>query len=558
MAAGIPGGDFRGIAHAGEAGYGLLSRYDLLTSRDGRTWIASGLDVGSDELLSLAGERNSFLLGTREGRIIRYTPGNAPVELPLVKDPFGRVVSPLKMIGVQPGGGDILVSSGQGIMISRDRGNTFQPVKDPFWSDPVSREIRALGYLGKTALIITGRDIYYSKGNEFLPSRKGLPPDVRATAFFIENKRALAAFAGIGIFQTSDGVSWKKLTRAPDDPVAFLGTTGKGVLAAGPFSPLYFGDAGGGTWTRVETISPGFAPVTSQGTAGRALLVLRGKGLYRVIKDNNMEPVDLPGNPASFLARHESSGVTLAGTKGGVFRSRDRTRWKDVTPAGLGAPVSDFLSLPDHRILLSTVGTGTFISADDGSTWSDWNEGLGTANSVTSLLLDADLVLASTENGLMQRALSGESAWQAADRGLARETVHKLEWFNQEIWAASSSGLYSAAGGGKFGLLRDLEGVARDISAGKDRLLALVDGSVYLIGKNGAVDNLGTTPDGTVPTSVALADGKVWAGTTAGVYLYVNGAWSRAWAKDYEIGSVQPENRGIRVVTKGAGTHYLK
>ena len=238
-AAGIPGGDFRALAFDKGAGYALLSRYELFVSKDGNSWTPARLDIQGDEFLCIAGEKKSFLIGTGKGRIIRFSPGKKPFELPTVKDPFGRDVEPVRMIGVSAASGYILISSGQGAMISKNSGETFQPLSDLFWNDAASREIRALGYLGKTALVVTRGGIYYNTGDQFQLSNAGLPTGESPTAVFIESNRALAAFPRIGVFQTSNGKSWKKLNRVPDDPIAFLGTTGKGVIAAGPFSPMH-------------------------------------------------------------------------------------------------------------------------------------------------------------------------------------------------------------------------------------------------------------------------------------------------------------------------------
>ena len=556
-AAGIPGGDFRALAYDKGAGHALLSRYELFISKDGDSWTQAHLDVPGDEFICIAGEKKSFLIGTRKGRIIRFSPGKEPIELPTVKDPFGRVVEPVRMIGVSPDSGAILISSGQGAMLSKNSGETFEPLSDPFWNDAASREIRALGYLGKTALVVTRGGIYYSSGDQFQISNAGLPAGASPSAVFIEGGRALSAFPGIGAFQTSNGKSWKKLSRVPDDPIAFLGTTGKGVIAAGPFSPMHLGNAKGSSWTKVSDISPGFNPVASMKSSGGALLILRGKGLYKV-EDDNLEPVPLSRPLSSVFAELETPGVTLAGTAGGVFRSEDGKAWEDVTPASLGVPVTDFLRLPDNRIVLSSGGLGAFISQDNGKSWDPWNEGLGTANTMQSLLLDGKTVLAATENGLMQRAPESESLWQPAERGVPRETVFDLAVHDGRVWVASTSGVYSGKTGGRYNLVKGLEGRARDLSSDEESLLALVGGHIYLVGAKGKARDMGDVPKGAAPTSVALAAGKLWLGTTAGVYVHSNGSWKKAWIKDYEVIAMDPTPAGVRVVTSGAGTFYLK
>jgi len=557
MAVGIPGGDFRALAYDKGAGYALLSRYELFISPDGESWSPAGLDMSGDELLSVARGKNSFLAGTASGRIIRFTLGSAPVDLPKVKDPFGRIVAPVRMIATGPRGGDIIISSGQGVMISRNSGETFEPVTVPFWNDPSSREIRAVGYIGKTAMVFTRSGAYYSKGGEFLPSSEGLPVNLAPTAVFIENGRALSAFPKIGIFQTTNGKSWKKLVRTPDDPIAFLGTTGKGIIAAGPFSPMYLGDAKGKNWTKVVDISPGFTPVTTVKASRGALLVLRGKGLYR-LEGGDLRPIPMPRSLASVSAQIQISGVTLAGTEGGVFRSSGGNIWEDVTPAGLGVPVTDFLQLSDDRILLSSRGLGGFVSRDEGRTWTQWNEGLGTSNSMRTLLMDGKVVLAGTENGLMYRTLEGKSLWQAAERGVPRETIFKLTKYDGRIWAASASGVYSGESGGPLSPVKGLRGSARDLSTDGKSLLALVGGHIYMIGAKGDLKEMDNVPAGASPTSVALVGGKAWVGTTAGVYTFSNGSWVKSWNREYEVKTVHQISRGVRVVTAGAGTFYLQ
>jgi hypothetical protein len=461
------------------------------------------------------------------------------------------------MIGVSAASGNIIISSGQGAMISRNSGETFQPLSDPFWNDAASREIRALGYLGKTALVATRGGIYYSTGDNFQLSNTGLPPGESPSAVFLESHRALAAFPRIGVFQTSNGKSWKKLNKVPDDPIAFLGTTGKGVIAAGPFSPMHLGDAKGSNWTKISGISPGFNPIASMKSSRGALLILRGKGLYKV-DGGDLTPINLPKPLSSVFAELKTSGVILAGTAGGVFRSEDEKVWEDVTPASLGVPVTDFLLLPDSRILLSSGGLGVYSSQDNGKSWVQWNEGLGTANSIRRLLLDGKTVLAATENGLMKRALVSDSLWQPAERGVPRERVFELVMYGGRVWVASNSGVYSSKTGGQFTPIKGLEGNARDLSTDGKNLLALVGGHIYLVGAKGKAQDMGNVPKGAAPTSVALVDGKLWVGTTAGVYVHSNGSWKNAWIKEYEVIALDPIPAGVRVVTSGAGTFYLK
>ncbi len=58
--------------------------------------------------------------------------------------------------------------------------------------------------------------------------------------------------------------------------------------------------------------------------------------------------------------------------------------------------------------------------------------------------MDGNVVLAGTENGLMYRTLEGESLWQAAERGVPRETVFKLTKYDGRIWVESRSGIGTA------------------------------------------------------------------------------------------------------------------
>jgi hypothetical protein len=550
----IPGADLVKLSWSKGMGYGLASRTELFVSGDGQKWRGLGLSEG-EVLTGLCAGGDFFLAGCESGALYRVTGSGAGVKvekLPAPKDPYGRVVRGLTTLAAGKGR-EVLASSGQGLMASKDGGTTWTAVVEPFWKVPEAREVVCVGYAGETAVVVTKRGAWRRGKAGYEAFGQGLPKNFVPMLGAAERGRVLVSSAAESLVETADGQSWTLAGLPAESPAAFIGWSGGGYLTAGPFSPVYEGKAG--SWKKAGEASPGYVPVSSVSTGAGALVALRGKGLYRLEK-GALAAVELPSEQAVVNARLEEGDATLVGTQGGIYRQEGKEAgWRDVTPASLGGAVSCFLRLGGGRLLAGALGSGVFLSEDGGKSWTDWNEELGTSNTVTALVLEGKSVLAATENGVMTRSLDG--LWMRAE-GSPYAAVNDLAQGGGRVWAATDAGLYSAAGGGALAAVVEVGGKVASLGAEGERLAAVADGRVLLRAGSGAWETLPALP-GPPAQSVALsAGGGVWASSSAGVFRLSGGAWEKAKDRLPPVVKVVAEGAGVRVVAPTAGVRYAE
>jgi photosystem II stability/assembly factor-like uncharacterized protein len=554
-----PGADLIMVRYSEDQGYAVLSPYELYLSKDGKSWRPVGLAQKNIRLATVVQGKDFSLVATESGKLFRISGGRQIQVLDPPRDPFGGRIRGLKTLTANADGTQILASPGLGVLISNNRGDSWEAVKDPFWSDPKARQVIGVGFAGDVPVVVTREGVYVRIKGKFELSGKGLPEVVRPTAAFSGSGRVLIALPGQGLYETKNGKSWKRLPSVRHDPLAFIGRTENGYLASGPFMPVYLSDKKGDQWERISKFSAGFVPASAAAVDPGAAIIFRGKGLMR-LDEGVLSQMELPYNLATVYAilnlPGDLPGRQLAGTQAGVFYTEDGgLNWIDATPEMLGSPVSAFLQLSDGRILLASLGSGIFISTDGGVTWETWNHRLGTANVVRSLVEDKGGVLAATEKGLMWRAFGQREEWGPAQRGVPRLTVFRVIRSGDQIWCASMSGVYMAQAGGPFRIVNGLEGRATSIDEEDGRVIALVANRIFLRDTKGKIRELPELPGKVFPTAVALNRSATMVGTAQGLFQLKDGGWERVGQWNYPVQVLVKDRVGVRVVTRGAGTY---
>lgn len=555
-----PDADLVDMSWSKESGLMVLSRYELFRSADGNSWSPAGLMDRAMPLSAVDGGKSLVLVGTESGSILRSVDSGPFVDVKQPKDPYGRAVAPIRMIAIHPKGTDALASSGQGLIRSKDKGATWEPVKDPFWSDPEARQVIAIGYAGGNPVIVTRHGTYRQTKKGFERVTKGLPESVKPTVAAMFNGQVLMALPGEGIYLAEKDSKWSKLGSAPGDPIAFVGFVAGGYLAARPTTALHWGDQKGKKWVPIgESYSPGFVPRESAATPFGDFVILRGKGLVH-LEGTDFVPVPLPLSVSSVKARVKTVWESvIAGTRGGVYFSPDKGRsWKDVTPGDLGVAVNVFLTLSDGRILLGAEGAGVYSSPETGDTWTKYSRGLGTANTIRGLVEYDGGILAGTENGFMWIDGGAESTWASRDGGLGRTYIASLVREGNMYLAATQGGLFKATGSGDFKPVEGFKGSTTAVAASGDRILALVSGKVLLSEKGKKPSRLPDMPVRTVVVDVAFDGKALLAATTKGVFRFDDGAWKQAGSGSWPVDQFVRQDEGISYVTRGAGTFDLR
>lgn len=559
LAAAPPGADLVAADHSRGVGYAVLGRYELYTSSDGGSWNAAGLKNSFRVLSSVAAGRKVIFIGTADGQVLRKS-GAAVEALTPPADPYGRRVAPIRYLAAGPDDKQLLISSGQGAVISGDGGQTWSAVADPFYQEREAREVMAVGFIKKTPVVIT-RFGPYKKGRKgFKKFTKGLPekPDiVKAT---VQDGRMLISVLGQGVYYAAGTRSWKKLASTPGEPVSFAAFAHKGVLAARTASPINWGDDKGRKWTELARYTEGYLPVATLPVGKSTLILLRGKGLVS-FDGARLTPVMLPDDLSRQDLVADLPTGRLAATQGGLFFSTDGGKsWRDVTPPALYTPVTSLLKLDDKRLLIGAAGSGVFMSEDGGNSWRPWLAGLGTANTIRGLAAYEGGVLAATENGLMWTAMGTRPAWKARDGGIGRRPLTDMAVTDGRILVSSFAGVFQSPGKGDFKPVKGLEGKVSRLAAAGKKVALKVDQTV-LESSGGKASALPRLPDGAAPTDLAYVKGKLVAGSTAGVFVLDNGQWRRlgsaASPMKFLVVGLSPAPDGVRVLT-GAGTFWMK
>ena len=425
-AASPPGADLVDMAWSESQGMAVLSKYELFRSNDGKEWLPAGFTDRAIELTAVGLGKNLVIVATEPGVLYRSVDGGAFQEIKAPRDPYGRIVEKIRTIAVHPKDEEILASSGQGVVRSRDKGQTWEAIADPFWSNPDARQVMAIGYLKSDPVVITRNGTYRQTGKGFELITRGLPDKITPTVASVFDGKILMALSGEGIYVATKDSKWGKLKGVPGDPVAFLGFTDGGYLAARVATTIHLGDSKGKGWKPVGQYSPNFIPRKSVSTPFGDFVLLRGKGLVR-LEGEKFVPVSLPIGLSAVNARVLTQGNQVVGTQGGIFVSSNAGQtWQDVTPEEFGTAVNVFLSMADGRILAGSDGAGVWVSDDNGLSWRNWSLRLGTSNTIKGLVEYNGGILAGTENGLMWTEAGQDPNWGRYDGGVGRKSVIAL------------------------------------------------------------------------------------------------------------------------------------
>lgn len=552
-----PGADLVGIAYSRETGLAVLSRFELFLSTDGVQWKPAGLMGKSEALSAVAVAKNVVLVAAESGKIFRSVGGGPFQTIDPPKDPYGRIVAPIRIMAARSRGNEFMASSGQGVIRSVDGGVTWEAIADPFWKDPEARQIIRVGYVANKPVIVTRKSTWRDAGEKFERIRKGLPEVVNPTVAAQFGGQVLMALPGQGIYLATDDSGWRKLDGAPGDPLAFVGFVNGGFLAARPTTALHVTDRKGEKWTQVGGFSPSFIPVASASTPFGNYVILRGKGLVK-LDGADFRTVELPMPLSTVFAQLDTPGSTLAGTQGGVyFTSNNARSWEDVTPLQLGSPVNNFLVLEDGRILLGSEGSGVFVTSDGGMSWENWSRGLGTANTIKGLVKFGNGVLAGTENGLMLTAMDLEPSWKRHPGGLGRVSVGRLIQDGKLYWLSSLAGVFKAEGTGDFKPVPGYKGRVTGFDASGGRVLAIINGKILLGDSNGTAKELSRLPNKAIVTDVVFFAKVAHVSSSGGIFKWKDGSWLRVDQETRPMSGIITTPDGVKGLIRGAGNYTV-
>ena len=124
-------------------------------------------------------------------------------------------------------------------------------------------------------------------------------------------------------------------------------------------------------------------------------------------------------------------------------------------------------------------------------------------------------------------------------------------------WLATQDGIYRAKDGQDFSPVSGIEGRVNSLAADSGKVAALVNCQVVLIDSKLKLTKLPPF-EKCIASAVGISGGTVYAGANDGLYRYEGSKWVKERQFIHPVSKIVGSSDGVRVVTRGAGTPYLK
>jgi photosystem II stability/assembly factor-like uncharacterized protein len=378
----------------------------------------------------------------------------------------------LEVSGDSPSNPRILVSSIEGVFLSRDRGATWTRVAGGL----ESARLPALASDASGSLVLVGTDtqVFRSedRGDSWTPSRAGLK-SVWISALALDPHDPSTVWAGglgnygsgPGLFRSmNSGFSWSP-AGGPRGP------QGVNALAIDPDHPatMYAGwdgvfrtEDGGQTWTR-SLATQGLNVLAVDPDSPQRVWAGAG-GLFRSDDGaRTWEPASITQGVFSILFDDRQPDTIYAGSYwdvdvdyptsygGSIFVSHDHGESFTKGTYDLGGAVLSIAQDPfqDGVLYVAAAIAGVFRSADAGVTWESASAGLPSYTTVLQIVADPvrpARLYCSTFHGVF-RTIDGARTWQPFSTGLT------TLWAAELVISPDGKRLYAGtAGGGVFEL----------------------------------------------------------------------------------------------------------
>ena len=144
------------------------------------------------------------------------------------------------------------------------------------------------------------------------------------------------------------------------------------------------------------------------------------------------------------------SGTNLfAGTYGGgVFLSTNNgTSWTEVNNGLTGGTAVMALAVSGTNLFAGTLGGGVFLSTNNGTSWTVVNNGL-TDTYVYALAVSGTNLFAGTYNGDIFLSTNNGTSWTAVNTGLTNNTVNSLAVSGTNLFAGTNGGVFLSTNNG--------------------------------------------------------------------------------------------------------------
>lgn len=390
----------------------------------------------------------SQLFAATNGGVFRFDPTTetwTPQNTGLTVPP-SREVAPIRCLLAH---GEFLFagSSTSGVFRSRDRGNSWEPVREGM----TSSNILTLASAGDVLYAgVAGEGVYRSddNGSTWTPLFEG-GSNKYPYALLVVEGGLLAGTFGTGVFRLETTTTrWIPSSEGMSNASTFALVDAGDALLAGTVGGV-FRSTDGINWT-LHNEGLRAVNVRSFGRLGGAIAAGFYRGGYALSHDGGRSWT--PGDPAleraTVRAFCEDGGRFFLAVSGrGVLVSETGSAWKTLE-AFSAFPFVATLAAVNGRLYAGTEGKGLYESSDGGTSWNPQNEGLSTLAIFDLLVHRGRLFCATFGGGVYAWDESGK--WVPHNEGLRDLQVRSLASAGEDLYAATANeGVFRSRDGGR-------------------------------------------------------------------------------------------------------------
>lgn len=337
-----------------------------------------------------------------------------------------------------------------------------------------------------------------------------------------------------GSYSTNSGNQWLAFAIGfPNEGVTALGMVGT-TLLAGTANGLYISNTDGVMWSPVNSGLSG-QHILSIASTSQNVYVATASGVY-VSTNQGLDWLPFgTGLPAS-ITNLSSDGVSVyafSNTQSLLFRVNG-PGWSPVSAVGASGSMRAMAFVPNK--ILAVMETGVYVSMDNGSSWTQTNQGLEDESLTTIMSVGGDLFVGTLASGIF-KSTDGGASWQLANRGLNSLAIKAVFYDGSTLFAgAMFRGVFASNDMGvtwtnvSTGLPVGTNDVT-SISGNADKIFAGTSGGGVYSTTNAGANWLATNTGlgDLFITSLAISSTVVYAGTlSGGIFVSVDGGghWS--------------------------------
>lgn len=462
-----------------------------------------------------------------------------------------------------------LGTAGKGFFVSRDQGHRWSRESEGLDDEsPAAAYISAMLPPRETRPMIigtAGEGLFIREGKRWVRFGEGLPKGLHVSdlAEDITDPAHLALGSREeGMWESRDGgQSWFPVWKGRYGVVTAVAFDGNGDLLG------FFPEVG---LMRTRQGKPlgratrmGFSGINRlvRLRSGEWLAAMGNDGIYILDEAGERTETLNEGLDATVvwaLARKPAVGDApdslWCGDNNGVFtKSVGSSAWNERDAGLFGSPVSA-LVVKDDKLFKGSRGLGAYVWDDERDAWAARSGGMGTSNTVNSMVQSAEgSLLVGTEGGVLRSEDEG-MLWKRIDAEPVSHGTWRVAADPQQAgryWATGCTGLYLTQDGGQSWIQLSEEKAHGLVYAGgalwvyRGRELVRYDGD--------RATPLFEAPQGDLVRCALPTDVGVWIGTTKGLWLQRDGEVSLIWEKAGILSLIVGGDDRLHAGTDGRG-----